>query len=111
MKERKITIAGKEISVAFNGATMISFEEITKKPFFEEKFTTQASRMALIFSAIYAFDENTDMTMTELMKTVSWKEMNEAFTIVMEASMEFFDIPEVAKQPEPTEEEKKNAKN
>lgn len=111
MKERKITIAGKEISVAFNGATMISFEEITKKPFFEEKFTTQASRMALIFSAIYAFDDQTDITMTELIKTASWKELNEAFTIVMEASMEFFNIPDVARQPEPTEEEKKDVKN
>ena len=97
--------------MAFNGATMIKFENDIKKPFFEEKFTTQASRTTLIFAAIYAYDDQTDMTIKELSQTASWKELNEAFAIVMEASMEFFDIPDVAKQPEHTEEEKKNAKN
>ena len=97
MTERKITIAGQEIPVAFNGAALISFEQISGTPFFDDQFKTQASRVALIFAAIYAANDKTTVKIEDIMHKASWKELNDAFTQVIEASADFFEMPEILK--------------
>lgn len=110
MSERKITIAGNEVPVQFCGATLISFEEITGHPFFSDRLDTQSSRIALIYAAVYTANNKTDMTVETLMFDASWQELNDSFTIVMEASTEFFGIPDVMKEADKPSDEEKEGK-
>ena len=47
MTQKKIKMAGKTYPVVFTLKTMMNFEEITGKSFFNENFETMKSRIAL----------------------------------------------------------------
>lgn len=114
---KEITIAGKQYPVLFNMSTLLSFEQITDRSFFGEKFTMHKERLAIIFAALYAADNKTPVSIETLLNSNDWNEINQAFTVVMEMASEFFDIPKVVKDAEDkeiaetTEDEESNAKN
>jgi hypothetical protein len=118
MQQKEITIGGKTYPVVFTLKTMMNYEEITKgKSFFGETFDTFKSRIALIISAVFAADENADITVEQLTNAETWQEAQDiikAYVAVMELSAKFFNIPEVEpkdeKPADETEEEGK-AKN
>ncbi|MBQ4388007.1 MAG: hypothetical protein II822_10450 [Prevotella sp.] len=113
MTEKTITIQGQQHPIAFNGLALSTYEEVSGKSFFEERFTMQKARATLIYSCIIGADEKADIDILTLMKQASWKEMNEAFVAAMQLCTEWFDIPAVvnSEQPEMTDEEKANVKN
>ena len=83
--------------------TMLNYEEISGKSFFGEDFAHLKERIALIMSAALTADENTTLTVEELMA---------AYNIVMELCAEFMKIPAVEPKPEkPSEDEEEKAKN
>ncbi len=98
MQQKEITIGGKTYPVVFTLKTMMNFEEITGKSFFGETFDTFKSRIVLIISAVFAADENSDLTIEKLANSDTWQaaqDIVKAYVLVMELSAKFFNIPEV----------------
>lgn len=116
MNEKKVTINGKEYPVVFNIKTMLNYEGITGTSFFSEKFDKLKERMVLVLAAALSADEDTTLTLADLTERDSWKAIQEviaAFAVVMQSAEEFFEIPAVAAEPQPTEKEEQEdgAKN
>ena len=98
MTSQKITINGKEYPVVFTLLTMSNFEEITEKGFFEANMSKTNVRLAVVVAAALAADNNTKLTIEEMRGGETfddYKQINEAFTVVMNLAQDFFKIPKV----------------
>lgn len=108
MKEKKITLSGKEYPVDFNMKTILNFEEISGTTFFVETFTTLKSRIALVMASVLTADENTDLTLEVMMggKDVqAVRDVIQAYLSVNALASKFFEIPEAEKQNQPEQPE------
>lgn len=108
MKKTEITIAGVQYPVKFEFQTLLNFEQITNRSFFETNFSKLVDRMALVMSAVLTADEDTSLTI-DLMKGNgdynAVKEIIAAYNVVMELAGEYFKVPEVVKESEAKETE------
>lgn len=107
MNQANIIIQGKTYPVVFSMKTLIGFEDIVNRSFFEEKFDKMSSRMALVIAAINAADPNADITAKQLLDISDWQQAKEvvaAYNTVMELAAEFFRIPTVEPKDGPTAE-------
>ena len=119
MKQNFIKINGVEYPVVFNLLTMSNFEEITNKGFFEANLNKINERMAIVMAAALSADEDTKLTIEEMRGKENfddYRQIVEAYNIVMTLAYDFFKIPEVEKSKDPKPEEQKqeqeeNAKN
>lgn len=98
MKQKTITIDGREYPVVFNMSTLVLYEQTVNKSFFGEDFAKLYNRIILIYAAMWAADENVNSDV--LMQCQDWKGINDAFLTVSEMATEFFNIPEIIKQDE-----------
>lgn len=111
MTSQKITINGKEYPVVFTLLTMSNFEEITEKGFFEANMSKTNVRLAIVVAAALAADSNTKLTIEEMRGKETfedYKQINEAFTIVMGLAQDFFKIPAVEETEDRKGETEKN---
>ena len=108
MPKQEITIGTRNLPVAFSMMTLLTFEEITDKPFFGEEFARNKERLALIFAAIYAADPATTFTIDELMAADDWQQVSQAFETVTEMAKAFFTVPKVVADVEGQEAEPAN---
>lgn len=107
MNKKEITINGKTYPIAFTMDTMINFEEIADKSFFETDLKKMKDRLALVMAAVIAADGSTKLTVEDLRGNGDYDAVQQliaAFNVVMEASTEFFKIPAV----EPKDEKPKD---
>ena len=117
MKQKEITINGKQYPVIFTLATLSNFEEITGKAFFSQNLDTVKNRIAIICAAAITADENTELTVEELRGKDSWEDYVQiatAYTVVMELAGKFFHMPEIEKgndEEQPAEEGDEKPKN
>ena len=116
MKQKEITVNGKNYPVVFTLATLSNFEEITGKPFFKADLDIIKNRIAIICAAAIAADENTKLTVEELRGNEdleAYKQIAAVYNTIVEMAAEFFHIPPTekkeAEQPA-AEEEKGDAK-
>lgn len=100
---KEITLNGAPVPVVFNMGTLMSFEEITDGSFFDNKFTRQKDRIAIVFAAIYSADNDTKVTLEDLMNASDWQESQNAFNTVMDMAGEFFHLPKVVADAEAKE--------
>jgi hypothetical protein len=119
MKQNFIKINGVEYPVVFNLLTMSNFEEITNKGFFEANLNKINERMAIVMAAALAADKDTSLTI-DIMRGKEtfddYKQIIDAYNVVMVLANDFFKIPKVeeGKDPKPEEQEQEqeeNAKN
>lgn len=111
MTSQKITINGKEYPVVFTLLTMSNFEEITEKGFFEANMSKTNVRLAVVVAAALAADSNTKLTIEEMRGSETfedYKQINEAFTVVMNLAQDFFKIPKVEETEDQKGETEKN---
>ena len=111
MTSQKITINGKEYPVVFTLLTMSNFEEITEKGFFEANMSKTNVRLAVVVAAALAADSNTKLTIEEMRGGETfedYKQINEAFTVVMNLAQDFFKIPKVEETEDQKGETEKN---
>jgi hypothetical protein len=98
MRKKEITINGKNYPVIFTMATLSNFEEILGgKPFFGQNLNTVKNRVAIIYAAALAADENTELTVQELRGKESfedYQQIAQAYTVIMQLAETFFNIPE-----------------
>ena len=117
MQKKNITINGKEYPVVFTMDTLMNFETIVGKSFFETDFKTLKDRMALVCAAVITANENTDLTIDALKGNNDLKAIQqiiEAYNIVTVVMGEFFQVPDVVKAEEAaehTDESDEKAKN
>ena len=105
-QKKEITIGGVQHHVEFTFQTLLNFEQITKKSFFETDFKLITDRIALIAAAVYAADEKTKLTVEDIMGTRDLKTIQDitaAFVIVMDLMNEYFEIPKVVQEAEDRE--------
>lgn len=98
MIKKEITINGKTYPIVFSMDTMLNFEEIADKSFFETDMKRLKDRLAIIMAAVITADDKTKITVEELRGNGDLEAVQQiiaAFNIVMEASTEFFKIPAV----------------
>ena len=116
MNNKEITIQGKPYPVVFNMQTILNFEEMTNgQSFFTANLETMKNRVAILAAAIFAADENTNITVEKIFGNKDYEAMKEiisAYNTVMALAGEFFKVavPEPDTAPEPAEGEE-NAKN
>ena len=112
MKQKEITVNGKNYPVVFTLATLSNFEEITGKPFFKADLDIIKNRIAIICAAAIAADENTKLTVEELRGNEdleAYKQIAAVYNTIVEMAAEFFHIPPTEKKEaeQPAEEEEK----
>lgn len=101
MKQKEITINGKQYPVIFTLATLSNFEEITGKPFFKADLDIIKNRIAIICAAAIAADENTKLTVEELRGNEdleAYKQIGTVYNTIVEMAAEFFHIPQTEKK-------------
>jgi hypothetical protein len=106
MTERKIIINGEEYPVVFTMDTLMNFERIVNKSFFETDFKTLVDRMALIIAAVITANEKTTLTVEAMKGNGNLEAVQQiiaAYTVVAELMGEFFEVPEVLKKSEESE--------
>lgn len=106
MKQNIVTFNGVNYPVVFDMLTMSNFEEIANKGFFEAKLNKINERMAIVMAAALAADKDTSLTI-DIMRgketLEDYKQIVEAYSVVMLLANDFFNIPEVEKEKEKEE--------
>ena len=92
--KKTINILGESITIAFNMASLIGFEEITGKPFNEINIGMSKDTLALSIAVIIANNPDTQITVNALMTQASGKEISELTQAVTAAFIEWDTIPE-----------------
>lgn len=112
MQQKEITIKGKQYPVVFDMQTMMNFEEISNKSFFQANHQTINNQVALIAAAVISADKNTTLSVEDIIGKKSLDDVQEilaASSIINKLANKFFNIPEIEKknnpEPEQTEEE------
>ena len=103
MKQNIATFNGVNYPVVFNLLTMSNFEEITNKGFFEANLNKINERMAIVMAAVLSADKDTSLTI-DIMRGKEtlddYKQIVEAYNVVILLANDFFNIPEVEKEKE-----------
>lgn len=112
MKQTYITINNIAYPVVFDMLTMSNFEEIVNTGFFEANMSKTNVRMAIVMAAALAADKDTKLTIETLRGKDTfddYKQIIEAFNVVMDLANEFFKIPKVEedKEHKPKDDEEK----
>ena len=103
-----LTILGQEVTIMFNMAVQISFEEITGKPFSEIDTNVSKDSLALAYSAIIANNPDCNITVDNLMHDASGAELNGVIKAISDSFVEWNKVPEtLADEEDKKEEEKK----
>ena len=106
--KKTITILGQEVTIMFNMAVQISFEEITGKPFSEIDTNVSKDSLALAYSAIIANNPDCNITVDNLMHDASGAELNGVIKAISDSFVEWNKVPEtLADEEDKKEEEKK----
>lgn len=92
--KKTINILGESITIAFNMASLIGFEEITGKPFNEINIGMSKDTLALSIAVIIANNPDTQITANALMTQATGKEISELTQAVTAAFIEWNTIPE-----------------
>lgn len=112
MKQKEITINGKQYPVVFDLQTMLVFENNTGRSFFTVDFEHMSldDRINIIHAAVKSADDKTNLTVDGIKGQRSFDDMKailSASNEIIIMSADFFTIPEIEKQnnPEPPAEE------
>lgn len=112
MKQKEITIHGKQYPVAFDLQTLLNYEENSGHSFFNIDFEhiSLNDRINIIHAAVKSADMNTDLTIEDIKGEKSFDDMSAilaASNTVVILSTDFFPVPEIEKQnnPEPEQPE------
>ena len=113
MKQKEVTINGKNYPVIFTMKTITGFEKIVEHSFFADDFSMMTSRIAIVVAAIVAADINADVSADDMLnadKFEAAKEVLKAYNTVMELAGEFFEVPDTEKKNEEEKAEKTDKK-
>lgn len=113
MDEKKITLFGEELSIAYNLAVQILVEKITDKPFDVAELAKTTNRVVLYYACIYVGNPNTAITLDKLANELTFEDMQVLDKAVNDVMKEWYEIPKTARLDAPSEgnEEEEQQKN
>ena len=88
-----LTILGQEVTIMFNMAVQISFEEITGKAFSDINTDSSKDNFALAYAAIIANNPDTSITADNLMRDISGTELKDLLQAISDAAVEWNGMP------------------
>ena len=103
-----LTILGQEVTIMFNMAVQISFEEITGKSFREIDTNVSKDSLALAYSAIIANNPDCNITVDNLMHDASGAELNGVIKAISDSFVEWNKVPETLADEEDKKEDGKS---
>ena len=101
----QITILGEPLDINFNMAVELAFEGISGEPFSLESLKFQKNSIALDYAVISTFNKDSKITIERLCEEATAKELAELSSAVASAMFAWLDIPLVAQNDEPAEEQ------
>ena len=106
MTRKNITINNQQVQVVVDFQTLLNFENLTEKSFFETDFKRLYDRISLIYAAVISANEKTQLTVDDIMGQKDLQAIHAItanFNVVMELVSEFFELPKVVKDAEQRE--------
>lgn len=108
--KKEITLFGQPTPLAFNLGAQIAYEDITGQAFELTQITTVKARTALYMACIIAADENTPITMDQLLAAENPEDIQTIDEAVAEMIRAWFHLPATAQKEEPEQKDKKHPK-
>lgn len=99
------------MTIGFNMAVEIAFEEIAGVPFNTSELETQKNSMALYMAAILTFNPQTKITFDEIVMKASASEINILGQAVINAMKKWMTIPDVVDIDEKPKDDGEKPKN
>ena len=93
MKKQQITLLGETLTIVFNMACQIAFEEITGKPFSDFDSNKSKDILALDYAVISVNNPDTNITADRLMREANAQDMKTLNNAITAALMEWNDMP------------------
>ena len=93
MKKQQITLLGETLTIVFNMACQIAFEEITGKPFSDFDSNKTKDILALDYAVILVNNPDTDITADRLMREANAQDMQTLNNAITSALMDWNGIP------------------
>lgn len=93
MKKQQITLLGETLTIVFNMACQIAFEEITGKPFNDFDSNKSKDILALDYAVISVNNPDTNITADRLMREANAQDMKTLNNAITSALMDWNDIP------------------
>lgn len=93
MKKQQITLLGETLTIVFNMACQIAFEEITGKPFNDFDSNKSKDILALDYAVISVNNPETNITADRLMREANAQDMKILNNAITAALMDWNDMP------------------
>lgn len=93
MKKQQITLLGESLTIVFNMACQIAFEEITGKPFNDFDSNKSKDILALDYAVISVNNPDTNITADRLMREANAQDMKVLNNAITSALMDWNDMP------------------
>lgn len=93
MKKQQITLLGETLTIVFNMACQIAFEEITGKPFNDFDSNKSKDILALDYAVISVNNPDTNITADRLMREANAQDMKTLNNAITAALMDWNDMP------------------
>lgn len=93
MKKQQITLLGETLTIVFNMACQIAFEEITGKPFNDFDSNKSKDILALDYAVISVNNPDTNITADRLMREANAQDMKTLNNAITASLMDWNDIP------------------
>lgn len=93
MKKQQIILLGESLTIVFNMACQIAFEEITGKPFNDFDSNKSKDILALDYAVISVNNPDTNITADRLMREANAQDMKTLNNAITAALMDWNDMP------------------
>ena len=93
MKKQQITLLGETLTIVFNMACQIAFEEITGKPFSDFDSKKAMDIFALDYAVISVNNPDTNITADRLMREANAQDMKVLNNAITASLMDWNDMP------------------
>lgn len=108
MDKKQINILGHEVTISYNMATQIAYEEITQKAFDVSALEKTSNALVLFFSCIVANNPNTKLTFDDLLTKATAADIKVLRDAVMESFTEWCKTVVGDETVQPEDKEKKD---
>ena len=109
--EKKITLMGEEVTIKFNLAVEIAYEDVVGRPFNPADLKDKKLLPALFFAAVIANNHDTKVTIDYILSDATVEEIHALDVAVSETMSDWLHIPDIIKEDQPTNEEEEQPKN
>lgn len=109
--EKHITFLGEELTIRFNMATEIAYEEVSGQPFDVNSLTSTKNTAILYLAAILANNPKSDITLDDILFKATLPEIAEIRDAVINCMSDWMKVPEVLKEEKDKDGEGEESKN